>query len=203
VSTIGEVEYECPFCGEKFNYITQFSYTIFSQNLDFKPFGAAIIPTPVPKCPKCGLVFFEELFTKDDINKLKQEFPDNNIIKLEPNMPNYYYLAREFELLDKEMDEIIYFYTSAIWEDNNFFEKIVNIIMTYFDKINNSNKNYYNYKLVKIDFLRRLKQFKMAQDLIELLKKDNNFPKNTFGKVLDYQLKLIEKEDIYEHEMPH
>jgi hypothetical protein len=197
---MGQVEYECPFCGKKFNYITQFSYTTFGQNLDFKPFGAATIPTPVPKCPKCGLVFFEGLFTEDDINKLKENFVNNNIFKLEPNMPNYYYLAKEFELLGKEIDSIIFYYHSAIWEDNNISEKIVDIIISYFEKIND--KNYYIYKLIKIDFLRRLEQFKQAIELVELLKEDDNFPKDNFGKLLDYQLGIIKEKDVDEHEMP-
>jgi hypothetical protein len=148
MSTMGNVEHECPFCGEKFDYVTQFSYTTFGRNLDFKPFGAACIPTPVPKCPKCGLVFFKGLFTADNINKLKEKLSDNNIFKVEPDMTNYYYLARELELLDKEVDGIIYYYCSAIWEDNNFFEKIANIIMAYFDNINERNENYYVYKLI-------------------------------------------------------
>jgi hypothetical protein len=44
MSTIRIVRYKCPICKEKFNYVIQFSYTTFGVNLDFKPFGAAIIP---------------------------------------------------------------------------------------------------------------------------------------------------------------
>ena len=225
---MSEVEYECPLCGEKFEGYTQLSCTIFGRNLDFEPFGAACIPTPVAKCPKCGLVFDYALFTEDEINKLKKIFANNNIFKQEPDMPDYYYLAREFELLGKEIDIIIYYYHSAIWENKNYFEKIANIIIPYFEKIDETNKNYYIYKLIKLDFLRRLKQFDPAKDLIETLKNDhyfqkdnngklldnqltiefvslrdnNNFPKDDYKKLLDYQLKLIEKKDIEEHEMP-
>ena len=221
MSTMGEVEYECPLCGEKFEYNAQFSYTTFGRNLDFKPFGAAFIPTPVPKCPKCGLVSDFELFTEDDINKLKEIFANNNIVKQEPNMPYYYYLAREFELLGKETDKIIDYYISAIWENSNYiplmfngkyvtekwdksaiFEKITNIIIAYFERTDDKNKNYYVYKLIKLDFLRRSKQFDLAKDLIEALKNDNNFPMKNYRELLDYQLKLIGKRDIDEHEMP-
>jgi hypothetical protein len=204
MSILRKVEYECPICGEKFDYVTQISYSIFGRNLDFKPFGAVCIPTPVPKCPKCNFVFFEKLFSEEEINRINEKLQANNIFELEPDMPNYYYLAKEYELLDKKIDEIIYYYHSAIWEndDEKLFDKIANIVMAYFEKIHNTNENYYIYKLIEIDFLRRLKKFKMATDLIELLKIDSNFPKNNFDKILNYQLELIEKNDINEHEMP-
>jgi hypothetical protein len=204
MSTMGEVEYKCPICNEKFNYLTQFSYSIFGRNLDFKPFGAASIPTPVPKCPKCNFVFFEDMFQKKDIETIKEKLANNNIFDMELNMPNYYYLAKEVELLDKNIDEIIYYYHYAIWEndDKELFKKIANIIIKYYEIINKENKNYYIYKLIKIDFFRRLEKFEMAIDLIETLKKDNDFPHDNFGKVLEYQLELINKKDINEHEMP-
>jgi hypothetical protein len=197
-------EYKCPICGEEFDHMTQFSYTIIGRNLDFKPFGMASIPTPVPECPKCDFVFFRNMFSEEDINKIKEKLQINNIFEFEPNMPNYYYLAKECELLEKEIDEIIHYYHSAIWQTNNekLFDKIANIIMAYFEKINNTNENYYIYKLIKIDFLRRLKRFKEAADLVELLKNDTDFPDNDFGEVLNYQLELIEKNDIGEHTMP-
>ncbi|MCL2187011.1 MAG: hypothetical protein FWB86_14360, partial [Treponema sp.] len=61
MSTMGEVKCTCPFCKEKFEYMAQLSYSTFGQYLDFKPFGAATIPTPIPKCPKCNIVFIEKL----------------------------------------------------------------------------------------------------------------------------------------------
>jgi hypothetical protein len=43
------------------------SYSIFGRNLDFWPVEAAIIPTPIPKCPKCSFVFFEKMLSKKKI----------------------------------------------------------------------------------------------------------------------------------------
>ena len=64
-STVGGVEYNCPLCNTGFKSLTQFSYTTFGQNLDLRPYGAAIIPTPVPKCPNCNLVFSTILLQKE------------------------------------------------------------------------------------------------------------------------------------------
>jgi hypothetical protein len=41
-------------------------------------------------------------------------------------------------------------------------------------------------------------------ELIEILKKDNDFPHDKFGKVLEYQLNLInDTHDTEEHGMPY
>jgi hypothetical protein len=201
---MGEVEYKCPICDEKFNYLTQFSYTTFGINLDFKPFGAAQIPTPVPKCPKCNFVFFKNMFKKREVTILKNIFKVNSIFDNEPDMPNYYYLAKECELLNKNIDDIIYFYHSAIWETNSkkIFNKVTNILLKYYQEVDKNNKNFYIYQLIKLDFLRRLKRFDNAKELIESLKNDNAFSKDEYEKFLIYQLELINKNDIKEHAVP-
>jgi uncharacterized protein (DUF2225 family) len=140
MSIIGTVKYECPFCNEKFNYRKQMSYSTFGINLDFRPVGSALMPIPVPKCPKCNFVFFEYMFSKAEHKKLRELLANNDIFELEPNMPRYYYLAKEYELVNRSLDEIISCYHFAIWENSNqgnnkeVFIKIANIIMEYFEK---------------------------------------------------------------------
>ena len=204
MSTMGYVEYECPLCGKNFSYMAQFSYTTFGRNLDFKPYGAARIPTPIPKCPNCNLVFSRDIFSEEEINKLKLFLKENNIFEIDKNMPNYYYLAKEFELLDKNIETIIFYYISAIWEncDKNKFETIANVVFHYFSKIAETDENYYIYKLMKLDFLRRLGKFDDAVDIIEILKKDKIFPHKKFNKMLDIQSKLIRSKDTEEYQMP-
>jgi hypothetical protein len=208
MSTRELVEYECPLCDEKFKYWKEFSYSVFGICLDFMPYGSAELPIPVPKCPKCKLVFVEDLFSEEDINTIKVKIPNNNFFKLEPDMPRYYYLAKECELVNKSIDTIGDYYLSAIWENSNkcgnkkIFKKIANIIIKYFEKDEKKDKNYYINKLINIDFFRRLEKFEKAVELIETLKKDNDFPHDKFEKVLEYQLELINKKDTEEHKMP-
>jgi hypothetical protein len=200
------IDYTCPMCGEKFKYPTQFSYTTFGCNLDFKPFGAAEIPTPLPKCPKCNFVFFEETFKKTEIDQLKKLLQKNNIFEIEPDMPNYYYLAKESELLGKDINGIIYYYLSAIWENDNsnndLFIKLSGILFNCINEINRENENYFIYQLIKIDLLRRSKRFSDANELIEKLMLNNDDFPNKYIGVLDYQWELLKKKDIGEHEMP-
>ena len=46
----------------------------------------------------------------------------NNLFANEPNMPNYYYLAREAEIVGKDLDDIVWWFLSAV-------EEYYNIIM--------------------------------------------------------------------------
>ena len=191
---------ECPYCGETVCYQSQLSYTICGKMLDFRPYGMACIPTPVPKCPECGFVFFNDLFSIDEIDKLKEILKFNNIFKTELDMPKYYYLAREFELLKKNIDDIIHYYQCAIWEDSSkgrfiykdhntstlesvyiSTENIIQKLFSYYDQIDVNNKNYYIYKLIKIDLLRRISKFDIAVDLIISLKNESNFIKKNMG----------------------
>jgi hypothetical protein len=176
--------------------------------LDFKPFGAAIIPTPIPRCPKCSFVFEKETFSKKEIKIIKKLLVNNNIFELEPGMPHYYYLARECELLNKNTDVLIDHYLSAIWENSNkannkdVFKKIANITIKYYDQVDKDDENYHAYKIIELDLLRRLGEFENAIELIETLKKDTNLPENKFRQVLPYQLYLINENDIEEHKTP-
>jgi len=126
-STGGYVEYICPLCNTKFESFTQFSYSTFGQNLDLRPWGAAIIPTPIPKCPECKLVFYEDFLTEAEIHILREELNKNNIFLNEPNMPNYYYLARVAEIVRHDLEDIIWCFLSAVWENRN--EEMNNILI--------------------------------------------------------------------------
>ena len=204
--TIREVEYECPFCNSKFNGYIEASYSQFGVNLDFKPCGAMAVPDLLPSCPKCQFVFFDNTFSKNDIENLKTIFETDNIFQKEPNMPKYYYLAKECELVNKNKEQIIYYYHSAIWENenNDLFNKISDIIIEYFDKMDASNKNYYIYKIIKLDFMRRKGKFEEAKNIIKEICGDTNFPSSRENKILiEYQKELIENKDVYEHKWPH
>ena len=203
MSTGSQEKIKCPICATSFEYWVQHSYTTFGCNLDFKPYGAAVIPNPIAKCPKCFFVFDKKLFSKNEIEIIKKKIKKNNIFEQDPNMPNYFYLAKEFEMLNKNIDTIIYYYTSAIWEKPkyNILKKITNILFSYYENIDETNNNFYIYKLIKLDYLRRLRRSKKALYLIQSLYNKNNFPIE-YKVVLDLQKELIHKHDTNEHKMP-
>jgi len=205
MSILRTADCKCPMCDTKFTFRIQTSYTLFGRYLDFKPWGAALIPDPIPRCRNCGLVFNNtSMFSKQNMAQLKILLKDNNVFKTEPNMPSYYYLAKEYELLGGNIHRIISFYHTATWEYIRFeiFEKIANILFDYFVKIDKKDIEYYKYQLIKLDFLRRLEKFSEAKDLILVLRNDDKFPKEQFMKVLNYQTELIDNSDTREHQIP-
>jgi uncharacterized C2H2 Zn-finger protein len=203
-STVGEVEHTCPLCDTIFNYRVQFSYSTFGQNLDLRPWGAAIIPSPIPKCPNCNFVFGRNIFTEDEIETLKINFQTNNIFVNEPNMPNYYYLAREYEILNKNLSDTIWFFLSSVWENRDENKKtfLINVTIDYINKLPQTDEAFNDYQLVKLDLLRRSGQFMEANNLIEKIKENKDFYKDFIVKIIDLQIELIENKNQEEHRMP-
>jgi phage FluMu protein Com len=203
-STVGETEYTCPLCGTIFKYFVQHSYSIFGRNLDMRPWGAAIIPTPIPKCPDCKFVFNINIFTENEIETLKTNLQANNIFENEPNMPNYYYLAREYEILNKKLSDIIWVFLSSVWENRNEDRRIflINVTVDYINKLFRTDESFNNYQMIKLDLLRRSGQFAEANSLIEIIKQDKNLYKDFIVKVIDLQIELIGNRNQEEHRMP-
>jgi hypothetical protein len=204
LSTIEKVEEKCPLCGETFDFWAQRSCYIAGVNLDFKPYGMAMIPEPVPHCPKCGLVFPRSLFPDSKVAELAAKVKESNIFEVFPNMPSYFYLAKELELLNFGIEKVIHYYIRAIWQSTkDSFMKISSLVIDYFNKLDNSHEDYYTYKLMKLDFLRRQKEFEKAREVIKEIKNDNNFPHSKENRILlEYQEELINIQDIDEHPWP-
>ena len=203
-STIGYVECECPICNERFSYQAQFSYYLSGKNLDLKPFGAAIIPNPIPKCEKCGFVFDYELFTDEEIQKLKTLILNNQIPDLDKNYPNYYYLAQEMLLLEKSKEDIACIFLESVWENKNMEnnEFLLKNALKYLESVSRTSNAYTTYLLIRVDLERRLSNFDNALALIEEIKGIEDFYKEYIVEIVEYQEKLISEKDIDEHPLP-
>lgn len=72
--------YTCPLCNSEFEYLglVSFSTAGARQNLDFRMVGNARNPAFVPQCPNCHFVFYNRLFTVDEIVILRHELEINN-----------------------------------------------------------------------------------------------------------------------------
>ena len=205
MSTCGQEEYLCPICNAKFGSYTQYSYSIFGKNLDSRPTGPAEIPNPIHKCPRCNFVFVsEDFFTKKEIEKIKVALKTNNIFEKEPDMPKYYYLAREAEMVNRDLIDIIYYFLSAVWENYEPDKeiKLIGITIEYINKLKETDESYNNYQLTKLDLLRRSGQFNDAMKLIEKIKKNDDFYKDFIVQIIDLQIKLIGEKNQEEHPSP-
>ena len=225
-STGHNVEVNCPLCNNTVSYWMQLSYSIFTYGLDLKPIGAARIPEPIPRCNDCGFVFIEDYLTNEEIQILKTYVIDQNILSGKENLPNYYYLAYLLELLDNwNYNEITYFYVASVWEYSlikmtveyieehglentnglSFDMEIYNhLMLNAINKINNMNNDseeYNNMQMIKLDFLRRLGLFEEATLQINYIMNNENLFQGIFIDIIAYQIKLIEANDINEHNL--
>ena len=48
------------------------SYTILDYRLDLKPLGAVYAPPPVPVCPECGFILFDQETAATPTSELKR-----------------------------------------------------------------------------------------------------------------------------------
>jgi hypothetical protein len=182
---------------------------IFGQNLDFRHYGDAIypLPIPIPKCPNCSFVFIDELFVEEDIDKLNEELIKDNIFEKEPGMPNYYYLAREAEIVGRSLDDISWWLLCSVWENEDESKKnqLIYVTIEYINKLQETDEMYYDYQIIKLDLLRRSGQFNEALSLIEEIKNNVDimvFYNDIIVTIINRQIELIENNDQEEHPIP-
>jgi hypothetical protein len=205
--TGGEMDYACPVCGETFKSYTQTSGTTFGQNLDTRRVGAIKIPSPIHQCPKCRFVILNEnFFTKEETEKIKIALKTNDIFTKEPDMPKYYYLAREAEIIGTALPTLISFFLSAVWENDKPERagKLIDVTIKYIDKLEKTDKRYKDYQLIKLDLLRRAGHFDKATKQVEKIK--NNLQSyeapDFIEKILKLQMELIADKNRKEHRLP-
>jgi uncharacterized protein (DUF2225 family) len=201
-----DTEYICPFCKNEFVYLglASFSTAGARQNLDFRMVGNGINPLFVPQCPNCNFVFYNRSFTENEIIILKNELKIYNLFEKEPNMPKNYYLAREMEIVNKSIGDIVWYLLSGIWENKDIEKNtlLINITIDYINKINETDKTYNDYQLVKLDLLRRSGKFDEALHLIEIIKLNSEFYIDYIVKIIDLQIELINNKNQEEHQLP-
>ena len=190
MSTIYEEEFECVVCGNKFTQTLQGSCSIEGQNLDFMPWGAAIVPWPLPKCPNCGLV--GEQFSKDEENLLKKYIKNN---KIDIKKPNYYLLAKQYEFLKKDKIKIANNYVKATWESYRLYHDcVVSLMKKTIDLIDEMEINKeFRFQLVKLDFLRRLGKFQEAMLMINKIKSCDFYNELSYEMPVDHFLRTVKK----------
>ena len=203
-STISEEKFVCPICRNEFTSIIQMSYTTFGKNLDLKPWGAAIIPTPIPKCPQCNFVFKNEFFSLDEIAELKMYIDKQKINNIEKEYPNYYYLGEEMIVVSRSVDEIAWILLNSVWENNKRadFKYLAESTIEYLDRVSLDSEFYNTALVIKVDLQLRLNKMREAQETINIIKQNKGFYIDYIIKILEYQEVLINLNDLEEHNLP-
>lgn len=107
----------CPIGGERFEYGSAASYSIFGYRADGKPFGSWEFPLELPVCPKNGLVMFDE-FTPDEL-KLLASFiaePGYRAISSETSYYRAWWLMKR---LVRPADATAWMLVQASWQSDD------------------------------------------------------------------------------------
>lgn len=105
----------CPVGGEKFNFTTTASYTIFGSRPDGKPFGSWMFPLEMPECPSNGLVIFDE-FTDADKTALASALDDEAYKTVRKADTSYYRAMWLARAIGRDVRMQTYLLRQAIWQ---------------------------------------------------------------------------------------
>ena len=108
----------CPVGGEKFDFTTTASYTIFGSRPDGKPFGSWMFPLEMPECPSNGLVIFDE-FTEADKLALASALNDEAYTAVRKTDTSYYRAMWLARAIGRDIRAQTYLLRQAIWQTDD------------------------------------------------------------------------------------
>ncbi len=189
----------CPVCNNSYTALVYLSAFSPGKRLDLKPLAPYPAPLPLPVCPKCKFVLFNDSLNNDEITKYKKIIASNDFKENIPGNTSYFLLGKIFELEGKDDLTIAYTYLKASWEvDRKRKLKIryLSIVEKYLKKYINSNSTsqnkkfiFYNYFLIEI--LRLQGEFKSAKKHLMALKSNEEYSYQPYRTLLQYEEKLI------------
>ena len=212
--TLGGVRVTCPVCGYYFSTLAQTSGFIVNTRLDTKPVGHLAVPWPIPVCYRCGFVVFTVKLTPAQKTSLKKYLATARYKRLAGNHPSYYRLARIFKYLVKDDLDIAHLLLKASWQverdihDKNKrkWTKYMEEALWYFNitlaKRGIMDRDTATAALLAGEIERRLGMFDAAKRRFKKLGDLPRFQSGIMGRIVRYQLKLIEKNDSQPHVLP-
>lgn len=198
-STINMEDFQCPVCGKDFTARLQGSGSTFGKMLDLKPFGAIIIPWPMPQCPHCQFVFGKDMFTDKEIERLGEYINSEEFGKLEFRDIQYYVLAHEIIFLEYDRELIADRMLQAVWESGD--EKIIKEAISWFGKDLPESASYLISVYLLIELNRRIGEFENALEYCTEIKTLPEY-KDYIIELAAYQEELIAAEDTAEYPLP-
>ena len=206
-STFRPVQKTCPLCKTEFSAMAAMSGTQFSSRTDLKPLGAIAAPWPMPVCPKCKFVLYGDDIPKDELAKC-QTIVSDAAYKEISKRASYYLLGSLYEKLNKEDMTIGHVFLKASWqEEGNLMQLNEDLQLSekhfaaFLAKANEHDKSWQTAQIVVGEIKRRLKNFDAAKKHFDGLKQMTEFQGNQLEKMIDFQLKLIAKNDSAPHSL--
>ena len=201
-------EFTCPICGVRFEAEETISQFQTGMRLDLKPLGAVAAPLPLPVCPSCSFVIFEEELAEDEKQVLTEYVNSEEYQQMAKKHPSYYLLAKIYERLEKDKSQIAHMYLKASWqaEDNpdrcnEYLEESLKNLIAHFSESPERDEDWETKQVLAGEIERRLGKYEEAKDRFMELKSLPEFQGNFLEKVINFELTLIQAGDTKPHEL--
>jgi uncharacterized protein (DUF2225 family) len=201
-------EFTCPICGETFEAEETISQYQTGMRIDLKPLGAVAAPPPLPVCPSCGFVVYEQELVEDERQVLSEYVNSEEYQQMAKEHSSYYLLAKIYEQLERDKSLIAHMYLKASWqvEDNpdrcnEYLEESLKNLNAEFSESPERDEDWETKQVLAGELERRLGKFEEAKDRFMELKYLPEFQGNFLEKVIDFELILIQAGDTKPHEL--
>jgi hypothetical protein len=182
--TFTKQEFICPIGGQKFIGTVVMSYTQFGMRLDLRPFGAMLVPIPMPVCPDNGFVLFKESFSDGEIAVLTPIVLADEYKQARQRHTDYYMAAYLRERTGATDIELANLYLKASWEAENVKGELVDqyraLALGQFDKflqrLTAGSDGWWTAALVAAELERLGSRFEVAQARLDALPIDELKP---------------------------
>ncbi len=205
--TARSVDCVCPLCKTEFKAVVAMSGTMFNRRLDLRPLGAIRSPWPVPVCPKCGFALYKPLndkYTDEEVKKLRGFVNSAAYRKLATDAVSHERLARLFEFLGHDPDEIAGVYLQASWQAEDkkdaesnraLLEKSREWLEKYLASSPEKDEKWRTQVFLRGELLRRLGKFDEAKKHFDRLGAMAAFQEGPFPRLIVQELTLIKAKD--------
>lgn len=213
--TSGRVDKVCPLCSTAFTAEVDMSGTQFGMRLDLKPIGPIAAPWRVPVCPQCHFVLFSDELTPEVLEQCREIVGSQGYIS-QVERSSHFLLGLLYEGLKENPMTVAQTFLRASWQEEETPELLREDLersLGHFEAFlqlpppaesgdsDPENNPRATAQLLKAEILRRLGRFDQASVFLDELKVLPAFQDSFVGKIVDYQIRLCQKQDDQPHQL--
>jgi hypothetical protein len=206
--TTKEQEFTCPLDGERFKGTVPMSFTQRGRFLDGKPYGALLVPWPLPKCPTTGFVMYKRDLDPGEIARLREYVKTPAYAEAAPKETTYWLAAMILRHMGAPAAHVAYTLLQATWEaeETNRYQRYARAALEAQQAVLADPKAdaraILTAQLVSGELERRLGLFDEARARFQPLLARDEVKGGYLEEIVRLELSLVEKRDTATHRMP-
>ncbi len=205
---VASQSFTCPLCGTHFKGPVVVSEYVGGLRLDLKPVGSDAAPHPLPVCPRDHFVLYKDDLTKAEVAKMRALVGTTGYRAAVKEGSAYVLLARILEERKAEPGAVAFALLKASWEvegDSLKWRRCATASLEWYEKVlatRPSSAPIDAANVVRVELLRRLGRFDLAQGAADSLLARQPQPDAPLPQILEYERRLILSADRDPHEIP-